>query len=153
MEQTLIPYPEIMQRALRTVVREALSGIRTPRDLPGDHHFYISFLTQANGVEIPASLKIQYPTEMTIVLQNRFDDLETYENFMSVGLEFNNKWEKLVIPYEALLVFQDPSVDFGLRLAPPQKPTPAAAEPEKPNEETNSGDNNVVSLADFKKKP
>src|SRR3546814_13011042 len=83
--------------------------------LPGEHHFYITFKTQAPGVDIPAHLIAKFPDEMTIVLQNRFWDLTVEADHFSVGLSFNQTPSMLVIPYAAIPSFVAPSVDFGLQ--------------------------------------
>ena len=112
---SLIPYDEIVQDALRAVVGRVLSQIVGYDSLPGEHHFYITFKTQAPGVDIPAHLIAKFPDEMTIVLQNRFWDLTVAEDYFSVGLSFNQTPSTLVIPYAAITAFVDPSVDFGLQ--------------------------------------
>ncbi len=112
---SLIPYDEIVQDALRAVVGRVLSQIEGSDHLPGEHHFYITFKTQAPGVSIPAHLVAKFPDEMTIVLQNRFWDLKVEEDLFSVGLSFNQTPSTLVIPYAAITAFVDPSVDFGLQ--------------------------------------
>ena len=112
---SLIPYDEIVQDALRAVVGRVLSQVAGTDSLPGEHHFYITFKTQAPGVDIPAHLVAKFPDEMTIVLQNRFWDLNVADDHFSVGLSFNQTPSTLVIPYAAITAFVDPSVDFGLQ--------------------------------------
>jgi len=113
---SLIPYDEIVQEALRAVVGRVLGQIeRTGGTLPGTHHFYITFKTGAPGVSIPPHLKERFPDEMTIVLQNKFWDLNVDEEGFSVGLSFNQIPAKLQIPYAAITAFVDPAVDFGLQ--------------------------------------
>ncbi|MEO1489171.1 MAG: ClpXP protease specificity-enhancing factor SspB [Pseudomonadota bacterium] len=113
---SLIPYDEIVQEALRAVVGRVLGEIEQGGgELPGTHHFYITFKTGAPGVSIPAHLKERFPDEMTIVLQNKFWDLETHEAGFSVGLSFNQIPAKLEIPFAAITAFVDPAVDFGLQ--------------------------------------
>lgn len=111
---SLIPYDEIVQEALRAVVGRVLSQI-VGGGLPGGHHFFITFKTQAPGVSIPAHLIEKFPDEMTIVLQNRFWDLTVGEQGFSVKLSFNQITSELNIPYSAITSFVDPSVDFGLQ--------------------------------------
>ena len=111
---SLIPYDEIVQEALRAVVGRVLGSV-AEGGLPGDHHFYITFKTQAPGVDIPQRLIERFPDEMTIVLQNRFWDLVVDEERFSVGLSFNQVPAKLVIPFGAITAFVDPAVDFGLQ--------------------------------------
>ncbi|SKB37058.1 SspB family protein [Sphingopyxis flava] len=112
---SLIPYDEIVQDALRAVVGRVLRQIEGTDSLPGEHHFYITFKTQAPGVAIPGHLIAKFPDEMTIVLQNRFWDLAVEDDHFSVGLSFNQTPSMLTIPYAAITAFVDPSVDFGLQ--------------------------------------
>jgi uncharacterized protein len=113
---SLIPYDEIVQEALRAVVGRVLGQIvATGGTLPGNHHFYITFKTVAPGVSIPVHLKERFPDEMTIVLQNKFWDLAVEADNFSVGLTFNQIPAKLTIPFAAITGFVDPEVDFGLQ--------------------------------------
>ncbi|MEM1053227.1 MAG: ClpXP protease specificity-enhancing factor SspB [Pseudomonadota bacterium] len=113
---SLIPYDEIVQEALRAVVGRVLGEIeRGGSELPGNHHFYITFKTGAAGVAIPDHLRERFPDEMTIVLQNKFWDLEVREDDFTVGLSFNQIPAKLEIPFAAITAFVDPAVDFGLQ--------------------------------------
>jgi hypothetical protein len=113
---SLIPYDEIVQEALRAVVGRVLGQVEAGGgDLPGNHHFYITFKTAAPGISIPTHLKERFPDEMTIVLQNKFWDLSVEEDQFSVGLTFNQVPAKLVIPFAAITAFVDPAVDFGLQ--------------------------------------
>jgi hypothetical protein len=163
MAEDLIRYDILAQDALRGVVRKVLSEVART-GLPGEHHFFISFVTKAPGVRISQRLVEQYDKEMTIVLQNQFADLKVTEVAFEVGLSFDGKAEMLHIPFTAIKGFFDPSVQFGLQFdvektleavaaglpAAPPSATPAAeagkpAEPEKPGEK-------VVSLDSFRKK-
>jgi len=113
---SLIPYDEIVQEALRAVVGRVLGEIEgSGGDLPGNHHFYITFKTHAPGVSIPTHLRERFPDEMTIVLQNKFWDLKVREDGFGVGLSFNQVPAKLEIPFAAITAFVDPAVDFGLQ--------------------------------------
>jgi len=113
---SLIPYDEIVQEALRAVVGRVLGEVeRTGGELPGNHHFYITFKTRAPGVTIPAHLSERFPDEMTIVMQNKFWDLAVDDNGFSIGLSFNQIPAKLAIPFAAITAFVDPAVDFGLQ--------------------------------------
>lgn len=113
---SLIPYDEIVQEALRAVVGRVLGEIQQGgSELPGTHHFYITFKTGASGVSIPPHLRERFPDEMTIVLQNKFWELEVREDGFSVGLSFNQIPAKLSIPFAAITAFVDPAVDFGLQ--------------------------------------
>jgi uncharacterized protein len=123
---TEIDYEALQQDAMRGVVRAVLSQI-VKTGLPGEHHFYISFLTQAPGVILSKRLKEKYPHEMTVVLQHRFWDLIISEDRFEVKLTFDGIPERLVIPYRSIKVFIDPSVRFGLQFedASSDKETPA----------------------------
>ena len=113
---SLIPYDEIVQEALRAVVGRVLGQIiRNGSTLPGTHHFYITFKTGAPGVSVPQHLRERFPDEMTIVLQNKFWDLAVSDEGFSVGLSFNQIPAKLQVPYAAITAFVDPAVDFGLQ--------------------------------------
>jgi len=116
MPDSLIPYDEIVQEALRAVVGRVLGQVEAGGgNLPGNHHFYVTFKTAAPGVDIPRHLKERFPDEMTIVIQNKFWDLKVEEDQFSVGLSFNQMPAKLVIPFSAITAFVDPAVDFGLQ--------------------------------------
>jgi len=112
---SLIPYDEIVQEALRAVVGRVLGEVEANGGLPGDHHFYITFKTQAQGVDIPKHLTERFPDEMTIVIQNRFWDLKVKPDGFEVGLSFNQVPAKLIIPFAAVTGFVDPAVNFALQ--------------------------------------
>ncbi|MBU3077979.1 SspB family protein [Sphingomonas quercus] len=112
---SLIPYDEIVQEALRAVVGRVLGEVERAGGLPGTHHFYITFKTQAVGVDIPAHLVQRFPDEMTIVIQNRFWDLKVREDGFQVGLSFNQMPAMLIIPFAAVTGFVDPAVNFALQ--------------------------------------
>jgi uncharacterized protein len=152
---SLIPYDEIVQEALRAVVGRVLGEVETTGRLPGEHHFYITFKTSAPGVEIPKHLSERFPDEMTIVIQNRFWDLKVAEDGFSVGLSFNQAPAKLVIPFAAITGFVDPAVNFALQFqAQVEEAEPQAheqAENDPPAAEPIEDGSNVVSV-DFKRK-
>jgi hypothetical protein len=112
---SLIPYDEIVQEALRAVVGRVLGEVERGGVLPGDHHFYITFKTGAQGVDIPRHLTERFPDEMTIVIQNRFWDLKVKPDGFEVGLSFNQMPAKLCIPFAAVTQFVDPAVNFALQ--------------------------------------
>lgn len=172
MAEDLIRYDILAQDALRGVVRKVLSEV-SRTGLPGEHHFFVSFMTRAPGVRISSRLLQQYPEEMTIVLQHQFWDLTVTEHAFEVGLSFNGVPERLLVPFTALKGFLDPSVQFGLQFDTgggkassaqdnlPEKtegeaealPTPAEpAEPESSAEPPQPGVAEVVSLDKFRKK-
>jgi uncharacterized protein len=107
-------YDLLTQDALRGVIRTVLTDAAT-KGLPGEHHFFITFDTRAEGVEISPRLKASYPQEMTIVLQHQFWDLKVTEDDFEVGLAFNGIPERLHVPLKAVKAFHDPAVQFGLQ--------------------------------------
>ena len=109
-----IRYDLLTQQALRGVVRSVLIDA-AKNGLPGDHHFYIAFDTRADGVIIPERLRVQYPEQMTIILQHQFWDLKVTDDGFEVGLSFGGVPTKLIVPFEAVKGFFDPSVQFGLQ--------------------------------------
>lgn len=114
MPQDHIRYDILAQDALRGVIRKVLSEVAATGYLPGDHHFFITFLTEAPGVRISTALKERYPEQMTIVVQHQFWDMKVTESLFEIGLSFSDKPEKLVVPFAAVRGFYDPSVNFEL---------------------------------------
>lgn len=114
MGQDHIRYDILAQDALRGVIRKVLSEVSATGSLPGDHHFFITFLTQAAGVRLSQHLKSKYPEQMTIVVQHQFWDLKVHDAYFEIGLSFSDKPEKLTIPFAAVRGFYDPSVNFEL---------------------------------------
>jgi hypothetical protein len=129
-----IRYDVLTRDALRGVLRQVLTDAAS-HGLPGDHHFYITFLSKAEGVKLSPRLLAQYPEEMTIILQHQFWDLVVTEDRFEVGLSFGGTPERLVVPFSAIKGFFDPSVQFGLQFESPE-PEPAQGEapvaPEQP---------------------
>ncbi|TIX88747.1 SspB family protein [Rhizobium sp. P44RR-XXIV] len=168
MAQDHIRYDILAQDALRGVIRKVLTEVGATGRLPGDHHFFITFLTGAPGVRISQHLKSKYPEQMTIVIQHQFWDLKITESLFEIGLSFSDVPEKLVVPFNAIRGFYDPSVNFELEFDVPLAddeeettsgeitayPVPAegAEEPAaaKDGEEKKPG--SVVSLDSFRKK-
>ena len=155
---SLIPYDEIVQEALRAVVGRVLSQVETTGGtLPGNHHFYITFRTHAPGVDIPQHLKARFPEEMTIVLQNKFWGLSVSEDMFTVGLTFNQIPATLVIPFAAITAFVDPAVDFGLQFQAaaedlePEQHDDAQNDAQEPPAVTSDDGSNVVTV-DFGRK-
>jgi hypothetical protein len=107
-------YDLLVQDALRGMVRKVL-GEASREGLPGDHHFLVTFRTEAPGVRLSKRMREKYPEEMTIVLQHQFWDLTVAESSFEVGLSFNNVPERLHVPFDAITSFVDPSVQFGLK--------------------------------------
>jgi hypothetical protein len=136
----LIRYDLLVQDALRGVVRQVLSSAAR-EGLPGDHHFYISFRTHARGVRLSSRMRELYPDEMTIILQHQFWDLSVTEDSFEVGLSFRNVPEMLLIPFEAVTRFVDPSVGFEAKFAVENETAaPVAARAEPPRLQTVPGD-------------
>lgn len=152
---SLIPYDEIVQEALRAVVGRVLGEVEASGALPGRHHFYITFKTGASGVSIPRNLSERFPDEMTIVIQNRFWDLKVGPDQFEVGLSFNQSPAKLVIPFSAITGFVDPAVNFALQFqAQADESGPQEhedAENDHPVAEPVEDGSNVVSV-DFSRK-
>ena len=113
MTEDIIRYDILVQNALRGVIRKVLSEVEKT-GLPGNHHFFITFVTTAPGVRISNRIREQYPDQMTIVLQHQFWDLEVGETGFGIGLSFSDVPEKLYVPYAAVRGFYDPSVNFEL---------------------------------------
>ena len=117
MPTDFIRYDLLVQDALRSVVRKVLTDAARS-GLPGEHHFNISFKTQAPGVNIPAQMRQRYPDEMAIILQHEFWDLTVGPETFEVSLNFSRKPERLTIPFDSITGFSDPSVPFGFKLEP-----------------------------------
>ncbi len=158
-------YQTLVENALRLVIREALKTAEKD-GLTGDNHFYITFMTTYDGVQISDNLHHHHPEQMTIILQHRFWNLEVRDDDFSVTLSFNGHQESLVIPFMAVLDFNDPSVGFGLQFTIEQDnrtffpdqvlddETNIEDSPPKNNSESNSGANNgakIVSLDQFRR--
>lgn len=169
-----IRYDVLARDALRGVLRQVLTDA-AQNGLPGEHHFFITFVSKAEGVKLSPRLLSQYPDEMTVILQHQFWDLVVTDDRFEVGLSFGGIPERLVVPFHAIKSFFDPSVQFGLHfdpaeagteavpaanapaIAPPtaiagvppaeKQPQPPAADPDKPGEGAE-----VVRLDRFRKK-
>jgi hypothetical protein len=168
MGQDHIRYDILAQDALRSVIRKVLSEVAATGSLPGDHHFFITFLTQAPGVRISQHLKAKYPEQMTIVVQHQFWDLKVYDGYFEIGLSFSDRPEKLTIPFSAVRGFYDPSVNFELEFDvsveeasedvveissfPQAVSEEATAEPTEKAEADPKAGASVVSLDSFRKK-
>jgi hypothetical protein len=119
-----IRYDVLARDALRGVLRKVLSDAAA-HGLPGEHHFFITFISSAEGVKLSPRLLAQYPDEMTIILQHQFWDLVVHEDRFEVGLSFGGIPERLVVTFSAIKSFFDPSVQFGLQFEPSED-APAA---------------------------
>ena len=125
--QDLIRYDILVQDALRGVVRKVLGEV-AKTGLPGDHHFYVSFDTMHPGVRLSGRLRQRYPTEMTVVLQHQFWDLQVDDAHFEVGLSFGGIPERLYVPFASVKGFVDPSVEFGLQFEVAQAEAEAEGE-------------------------
>jgi hypothetical protein len=132
--ESLIPYDEIVQEALRDVVGRVLREVERTGALPGGHHFYITFHTRMPGVSIPKHLMERFPEEMTIVIQHRYWDLKVADDHFSVGLSFGGVPSTLVVPFAAVTDFVDPAVDFSLKFQPNGAPAEHEAHEEPQND-------------------
>ena len=161
MSEDLLRYDLMIEAALRDVVRETVETVG--RDgLPGDHHFYITFLTKFPGVKVPDYLRKQYPDEMTIVLQYQFFGLKLEDDSIYVTLSFNNIKENLVVPIDAITAFADPSVNFALQFQNSSENSdddggedaqpPSATNKEEEGKEKEEKRGEVISLDKFRKK-
>jgi uncharacterized protein len=163
MSDDILRYDLMIEAALRDVVRETLVAV-AQNGLPGEHHFYITFLTNYPGVQIPDYLRKQYADEMTIVLQYQFFGMKLEDDCLHVTLSFNNVKERLVVPIEAITTFADPSVNFALQFQSGQgdeedeeggeddaaNAKPGESGKDKPAKDEKRGE--VISLDMFRKK-
>lgn len=156
-QNDIINYEELVQTAIRKVMRNVLADV-AKNGLPGKHHFYIDFITNYPGVQIPEFLREDYPEDMTIVLQHEYWDLEVHDNFFAVTLSFDNADERIVVPFDAVIKFVDPSVNFGLEFTPSldsyeELDLSVLLEPEKKEiKPLAEGETNVITLDAFRKK-
>jgi hypothetical protein len=147
-----INYGQLMSKALRQLMAEVLSQVAR-EGLPGKHHFFITFDTTHPGVDMAETLKARYPKEMMIVMQDWFQDLAVMKDRFSVTLNFGGVPEPIVIPFEAIKTFVDPSVEFGLRFDAHEEGELALDEDRPPPAPTplKQGEGAVVSLDKFRK--
>lgn len=168
MSDDLLDYGRLVDRAMQGVMREALI-IAAEHGLDNNHHFYLTLQTGYPGVEIPDSLRAQYPEEITIVLENQFWDLDVGEDYFAVSLSFSGNPARLSVPFDAVTAFVDPSVKFGLQFSQIQDALDQADDdgenepvmiaentdtdsPPKADDDVPSGPADVVTLDNFRKK-
>ncbi len=152
-----IDYGNLMHRAMRGLIQDVLIDVRD-NGLPGAHHFFITFDTTHPNARLADWLRERYPSEMTVVMQHWFDNLEVTEDGFSVTLNFGDAPENLYVPYDAIETFVDPSVEFGLRFETQDEGAedvtpdikPAETTPPEQNEPEKS-EADVVSLDSFRK--
>ena len=151
-----IAYGRLMHHAMRGLIRTVLNDV-AERGLPGDHHFLITFDTTQDGVEMADWLHDRYPSEMIIVIQHWYDGLTVDDHGFAITLNFGDTPERLRIPFDAILTFVDPSVEFGLRFETteaPDDPGDGAPPPEDDGDDgadTPTADAEIVSLDRFRK--
>jgi uncharacterized protein len=155
-----IDYGNLMHEAMRGLIRKVLLDV-ADRGLPGNHHFFITFDTGHPDAELADWLADRYPSEMTVVMQHWYDNLEVTDDGFSVTLNFGDAPEPLYIPYDAIRTFVDPSVEFGLRFEQQESDEASEAQGEKPLtqeredqlevEEPPARDAEIVSLDSFRK--
>lgn len=157
-EDSFLDYAQLIDDAMHYVVRKVLIEVND-RGLPGEHHFFITFKTDAPGVMISDELKEKYPEEMTIVIQHQFYDLEVTDEYFSVVLSFDHVKQNLTVPFSALVSFVDPSVKFGLQFNSPyfedeEEPIDDFEEKDyesgKKKEKVSKKKSNVVTLDSFR---
>ena len=175
MADDLIRYDVLAQEAMRGVMRKVLGEVEKT-GLPGEHHFFITFLTTAPGVRVSSRLREKYPEQMTIVVQHQYWDMKVTETSFEIGLSFSDVPERLLVPFAAIKGFYDPSVNFELEfdvevamegadtvprgagpvalrdVNAPAPLAPPAAEPDEKDEDEPSAGADVVSLDAFRKK-
>ncbi len=148
-----IDYGKLMHRAMQGLIRDVLEDVGA-NGLPGEHHFFITLNTQTPGVQMADWLRERYPEEITIVIQNWFDNLAVDDDGFAITLNFGDRPEPLYIPFDAVSTFVDPSVEFGLRFdsqsaGDDDAPMAEDAEPEDEDEEPKEAE--IVSLDKFRK--
>ncbi len=155
-----IAYGRLMHEAVCGVIRKVLQDVAAD-GLPGDHHFFITFDTRHSGVELADWLRERYPEEMMIVIQNWYDDLVIVPSGFAITLNFGDAPERLHVPFDAILTFVDPSVEFGWRFertdededgddTPPRTPDPDGSD-HTSDDKPAGRDAEVVSLDTFRR--
>ena len=147
-----IDYGNLMHRAMRGLIQTVLKDVSS-HGLPGAHHFFITFDTTVDRVEMADWLRSRYPGEMTIVLQHWFEDLIVSDEGFEITLNFGNQPEHLVIPFDAVRTFVDPSVEFGLRFETHDDDDDEDEDDEDPEDDPTppQGDAQIVRLDKFRK--
>lgn len=154
-----LDYQAMVRRALRGVLREALE-VAAEEGLPGDHHFYLSFRTDAPGVVVPRFLRDRYPEEVTVVLQHQYWDLHVDDEGFSVTLTFEASQHRLGVPWDAMTAFIDPAAEFALRFQaddgggdePPEGEEESVPEGDEEAEGSADPTAEVVNIRQFRKK-
>ena len=152
-----IDYGGMMHRAMQGLIAEVLQRV-ADHGLPGEHHFFITFDTREDGVEIADWLRERYPSEMTIVIQHWYEDLKVDADGFEITLNFGNSPERLIVPFDALRTFVDPSVEFGLRFETQESDDDGDGDEiaeidleENPDDNAPKGGGEIVSLDKWRK--
>ena len=145
-----IEYGTLMHRAMRGLIQSVLADV-AQNGLPGAHHFFITFDTTYPGVELADWLRDRYPTEMTVVVQHWFENLTVTEEHFTITLNFGDQPEPMVIPFDAVRTFVDPSVEFGLRFESQESDEDDGEDDIEVEEDTRRPEAQVVSLDQFRK--
>lgn len=157
MSEDYINYPQMIDNAMRNMVRDVMRRVQS-EGLPGEHHFFISYNTQFPGVKMSDQLRAKYPKDITIVMQHQFWDFKVEDHQFNVTLSFGGAPEKLTVPFAALTAFADPSIKFGLQfqsLSTEENfipPTSGGDEPEPASDDSGEGMDKIISLDAFRKK-
>ncbi|MEI4262972.1 SspB family protein [Roseovarius sp. D0-M9] len=146
-----IEYGNLMHRAMRGLIQEVLEDV-AEHGLPGAHHFFITFDTNHPDAALADWLKQRYPSEMTVVMQHWYDNLEVTDEGFGITLNFGDAPESLYVPYDAIQTFVDPSVEFGLRFeTQPKDDEDEDTDDEDDDENASTGGGDIVSLDSFRK--
>jgi uncharacterized protein len=145
-----IDYGNLMHRAMRGLIQTVLKDVGA-HGLPGAHHFFITFDTTVEGVEMADWLRSRYPGEMTIVVQHWFENLMVTDDGFSITLNFGNQPEPMVIPFDAVRTFVDPSVEFGLRFETHEEEDDEDEDGPEDDPTPPQGDAQIVRLDKFRK--
>lgn len=145
-----IDYGNLMHKAMRGLIQTVLNDVAA-NGLPGAHHFFITFDTTVEGVEMADWLRARYPGEMTVVLQHWFDDLQVTDDGFSITLNFGNNPERMTIPFDSLRTFVDPSVEFGLRFETHEEEDEDEDDDGPEDDPTPPQDAQIVRLDQFRK--
>ena len=150
-DQSLIPYDILIERSLRSVIKDVLVDV-SKNGLPGDHHFYVTLMTTHPGVVMPSYLKQQYPEAITIVLQHQYEGLKVNDTSFEVWLTFRSAPERMVIPFGAITDFTDPEAQFRLQFQTTDENEIPTQNTESPEPTPKGTSENVISLDAFRPK-
>ena len=147
-----INYNVLVQNAMLDVVKNSLLAVVNNGGLlPGEHHFYIKFLTNHKRVRMATSLRKRFPETMTIVIQRQYRDLQVHDDDFEITLRFGGVSQNLVIPFASLLEFHDPHANFKIGFNPIIESNDDG-EPGDSSEIAYDNLDNVVSFEEFRRK-